>query len=180
MEFYILLGLSLIIVLVFVVSRCSLKCRCKNENYLHPPLSFNDHPILKRGRYQHTIAPVSDQGPDENINTKASCDGSDCKCALCDNPTLGKCVSRTCDDITSASNCCNSQNTDCPGCNEANDDNCDYQKWCNPNFDDGKGGGEGDGGGMSEKIWFIIGISVLVAVALGVAFYFWMTTKHVD
>ncbi len=184
MESSILLVLALIIVSLFVISRCSLKCRCKNENYLTPflQLPFNDHPVLRKRRYQHTIAPK--QEPDVNIHTSASCDSSGCKCALCDDPVPGECVSRTCDNITSATNCCNSQNTNCPNCNTEDDPDCNYDKWCKVKFDDniggGGGGGGGDDGGNSEKIWFIVVISVLVAVALGVAFYFWMTTKHVD
>ena len=180
MESLILLVLVLIIVSLFVISRCSLKCRCKNENYLTPflQLPFNDHPVLRRRRYQHTIVPVSDQGTDTNIYTSANCDGSDCKCTQCDDPSPGKCVSRTCDDMSAATSCCNSQGSDCSNCNADNDSSCDYQKWCKGNFNDNTGNG-GVGDGNSDKIWFIIGISVLVAVALGVAFYFWMTTKHV-
>ena len=174
MEIYILLGLALIIVLIFIVSSCSLKCPCGNENYLRS-LPFNDHPVLKRNRYRHTLASAPQQGLDENINTKASCDGSGCKCVLCDSPSPGKCISRTCEDMPAATNCCKSQDIDCPGCNANNDSSCDYQKRCKVNFNDGNGGGDGGDGDNSEKIWFIVGISVLVAVALGVAFYFWMT-----
>jgi hypothetical protein len=168
MDSLLLLGLILIIVFIFAVSRCSLNCPCDSEK-------FNDHPVLRKNRrYQHIMPPISKQVSDTNINTKASCDGSDCKCVLCDDPSPGKCVSRTCKDISAATNCCNSQDVTCPNCNAQNDSTCDYQTWCDVSFDDKTGNGIGG----SEEMWIIITVSVLAAIFFGVVFYFWMTTKH--
>nr|QBK85606.1 MAG: hypothetical protein LCMAC101_02010 [Marseillevirus LCMAC101] len=178
MELYILLVLALIIVLLFFISRCNLGCPCgKDEKYLHPPLPFNEHPsLIKRRRYQPTLASESGapRSGSLDVNYKYKCiteNGSQtCKCIQCD-ATSSKCTSKNCGNEGAVMTCCTTGS--CSGCT---DDDCTYNDWCGS--DDGGGGsGDGDNGDNSDKIWFIVGISVLVAAAFGIFFYYWMTTK---
>jgi len=174
-EFPILLGLVLIIISLLAVSRCSLSCSCDREKFLNG-LPFNDHPVLRRHkRYQHTIAPVSAQNSDASYHAtcKEEDDNEVCVCAQCDDEAK-TCTSKTCTTFDDAQKCCtNSSLCDSLGCTDDTGP-CNYNQWCVGSHD------EPENGGDKEENWIIVTISVLVAIALGVAFYFWMTTKHVD
>jgi len=195
MKLHILLSLALAIVFLFFVSRCSLNCPPSESedflnpsHYLNPPLSFNDHPVLRRHQvYQYTLPPSPSEGVTPDVHTPStstsgdvsyhtkcvSQDGSTvCHCVQCDGKT---CTSNTCPgpDNSSALICCqNPSECTTQGCTP--DATCDYTTWCGSNPDGGDGGG--DDGGMSDKIWIVVGVSVLAAIAIGVAFYFWKTT----
>jgi len=183
MESHILLVLVLIIVFLFFITRCNLSCPCgKNENYsryLHRSLGFGEHPsLIKRKEYQPTLAPAPSlstsppSGGDVDIHTNASCSNNVCYCAQC--KPDGTCTSMTCPSMDDARTCCNT-----PGkCKdlECKDAPCDYATQCKDVHFNSGNGGDGDDGGMSDKIWFIVGISILVAGFLGVIFYYWWTT----